>query len=272
MDCAREGEIRKYKIHDAESAFRDLGATMVVEGTLHRNGPAVYLTVVLIDAKRLRQIGSAQLQDDSGDLANVQDEALVHLARMMKVSVPAEALQSSRAATPGAYHSYIEALGLLQRYDRPGNVDRAISALDSSVKDDPKFALAYAALCNAYRLKFQTENDPAAISRASASCEKAASLDDRLPAVHVTLGLLNATSGKSDLALAEYQKALDINPNDAEAIMNIAAIYERLKHPAEAEANFQRAIALRPDYWNGYLSLALFYDRQNRCTPSPSLN
>ena len=257
-------EIRRYKIHDAESAFRDLGATMVIEGTLQRTGSAVHLTVVLIDAKRLRQIGSAQLEDASGDLANVQDEALVHLARMMKVSVPAGTLQSNRAATPGAYHSYIEGLGFLQRYDKPGNVDHAISALNSSVKADPRFALGYAALCNAYRLKFQTENDPAAISRAAENCEKAANLDERLPAVHVTLGLLNATSGKNDLAIAEYQKALDINANDAEAIMNMAAIYERLKHPVEAEANFKRAIALRPDYWNGYLSLALFYNRQNR--------
>jgi serine/threonine protein kinase/Flp pilus assembly protein TadD/TolB-like protein len=256
-------EVRRYKIHDAESAFRDLGATMVVQGTVQRKGSAVYLTVVLIDAKRLRQIGSAQLEDASGNLANVQDEALTRLARMMRVSVPEGTLQSNKAA-PGAYRSYIEALGLLQRYDKPGNVDHAIAALDSSVKADPKFALGFAALCNAYRLKFQTENDPAVITSASENCEKAASLDERLPAVHVTLGLLNATSGKSDLALAEYRKALEINPGDAEAIMSVAGLYERLGHPADAETNYKRAIALRPDYWNGYLSLALFYDRQNR--------
>ncbi|MBV9885886.1 MAG: tetratricopeptide repeat protein, partial [Acidobacteria bacterium] len=152
----------------------------------------------------------------------------------------------------------------LQRYDKPGNVDRAIAALDSSVKADPRFALGFATLCDAYRMKFQTENDPGSITRATESCEKAVSLDEKLPAVHVILGQLNATSGKSDIALAEYKKAIQINPNDAEAIMNMAAIYAQMKHPQEAEANYKQAIALRPDYWSGYLALAIFYDLEGR--------
>src|SRR3984885_9941104 len=153
-------EIRKYKIRDPESAFRDLGATMVVQGSVRRTGSDVHLTVVLIDAKRLRQIGSAQVEDANGDLAAVEDAALIHLGRMMKVSVPAGTTQA-KSANPNAYRSYIEGLGFLQRYDKPGNVDRAIAALDSSVKADPRFALGFATLCDAYRMKFQTENDPA---------------------------------------------------------------------------------------------------------------
>ena len=43
-------------------AYRDLGATMVVQGSVQRKGPVVYLTVVLIDSKRMRQIGSVQAQ------------------------------------------------------------------------------------------------------------------------------------------------------------------------------------------------------------------
>jgi serine/threonine protein kinase/Flp pilus assembly protein TadD len=256
-------EIRKYKIHDPESAFRDLGATMVVQGTVRRTGSDVHLTVVLIDAKRLRQIGSAQIEEPNGDLAAVEDAALIHLGRMMKVSVP-ESVAQAKSTNAGAYHSYIEGLGFLQRYDKPGNVDRAIASLDSAVKADPRFALGFATLCDAYRMKFQTENDPASITRATESCEKAVSLDEKLPAVHVILGRLNTTSGKNDLALAEFKKALELNPNDAEAIMHTAAINARLKHPQEAEANYKRAIALRPDYWSGYLALALFYDDEGR--------
>ena len=256
-------EIRKYKIRDPESAFRDLGATMVVQGSVRRTGSDVHLTVVLIDAKRLRQIGSAQVEDANGDLAAVEDAALIHLGRMMKVSVPAGTTQA-KSANPNAYRSYIEGLGFLQRYDKPGNVDRAIAALDSSVKADPRFALGFATLCDAYRMKFQTENDPASIPRATENCEKAVTLDEKLPAVHVILGQLNATSGKDDLALAEFKKGLELNPNDAEAMMHIAGIYARLKHPQEAEANFKQSIALRPDYWSGYLALALFYDDEGR--------
>jgi Flp pilus assembly protein TadD len=93
-------------------------------------------------------------------------------------------------------------------------------------------------------------------------------LDDRLSAVHLILGQMNATAGKDDLALAEYRKALEINPNNAEAILNLATIYEHMEHSQEAEASYKQAIALRPDYWSGYLALALFYDDEKRYSES----
>ncbi len=91
-------EVRNHKSPTRHRLYRDLGATMVVQGSVQRKGPAVYLTVVLIDAKRLRQIGSVELQDPSGDLAIVQNEAVVHLARMMRVKVSDDA----RAPAAGA--------------------------------------------------------------------------------------------------------------------------------------------------------------------------
>jgi Flp pilus assembly protein TadD len=103
---------------------------------------------------------------------------------------------------------------------------------------------------------------------ASDSCEKAVNLDDRLSAVHLILGQMNATAGKDDLALAEYRKALEIDPNNAEALLNLATIYEHMGHSQEAEASYKQAIALRPDYWSGYLALALFYDDEKRYSES----
>jgi tetratricopeptide (TPR) repeat protein len=46
--------------------------------------------------------------------------------------------------------------------------------------------------------------------------------------------------------------------------MGLAGAYEGMGRIPEAEANYKRAIALRPDYWEGYLALAEFYGRQKR--------
>jgi serine/threonine protein kinase/tetratricopeptide (TPR) repeat protein len=256
--------VRNRKVTDPASAFRELGATMVVQGSVHRKGPDVYLTVVLIDSKRLRQIGSAELEDRGGDLAALQDQAVTHLARLMKVRVSAAARTPAGSVAPSAYESYLKALGYIQRYDKPGNLDLAISALNSAVKTDARFALGYATLGEAYRLKYQTEHHPAWLSEAAEQCQKAVQIDDRLPAAHVTLGYLNISLAKTDLALQEFQKALDINPRDAAAVMGMASVNEHTSHAAEAEANYKRAVALRPDYWDGYTALGNFYDRQNR--------
>ncbi len=260
--------VRSRKVIDPAAAFRDLGATMVVQGAIERKGSDVSLTIVLIDSKRLRQIGSARLEDPSGDLAALQSQAVVHLARMMKVKVPEGTSAPAGSVAASAYESYLKALGYLQRYDKPGNPDLAISALNSEVEKDHRFALGYATLGEAYRLKFLMVHDPASVEQAFANCRKALEIDDRLPAVHVTLGKLQTTLGKNELALQEFQKALDINPRDAGALMGLAGVYERMGRIPDAEANYQRAIALRPDYWEGYLALGEFYSRQKRARDS----
>jgi tetratricopeptide (TPR) repeat protein len=228
----------------------------------------VYLTVVLIDSKRLRQIGSAELEDRGGDLAALQNQAVTHLARLMKVRVSEAARAPAGSVTPSAYESYLKALAYLQRYDKPGNPDLAISALNSAIEKDPRFALGYATLGEAYRLKFLMDHHPAWVDPAFANCRRALQIDDRLSAVHVTLGQLQATLGKNDLALQEFQEALDINPRDAGALIGLAGVYEQMGHTPDAEANYKRAIALRPDYWEGYSALGTFYARQKRVQDS----
>jgi eukaryotic-like serine/threonine-protein kinase len=256
--------VRTRHVNDPSSAFRELGATMVVQGSVQRKGQEVHLTLNLIDSKRLRQIGSARLDDPSGDLTALQSEAVSRIAGLMKVKAPSSILTPAGSVAARAYESYLKALGYLERYDKPGNLDLAISALKSSVEKDAHFAIGYATLGEAYRLKYQTENNPVWLSDASTNCQKALQIDSRLPGAHVTLGYLNLTLGKNDLALQEFQKALDIAPRDADAVGGLALAYEHGNRNAEAEANYKRAIALRPDYWDGYIGLGNFYDRQNR--------
>jgi len=260
--------VRSRKVSDPAAAFRDLGATMVVQGTVARKGSDVFLTVVLIDAKHLRQMGSAEFENTSGNLAALQNQAVVHLARMMKVNASGRSNQALAIVAPTAYESYLKALGYLHRYDKPGNPDLAISELKSAVQQNPRFALGFAGLGEAYRLKFLMDHDPSSIEQAVANCRTAVEMDDRLPSVHVTLGLVHENLGKYDLALQEFQKVLDINPRDADAMIGMAGVYEHVNRIPDAEATYKRAIALRPDYWDGYRALAEFYGRQRRVQDS----
>jgi len=257
--------VRSSKVSDPAAALRELGATLVVKGSIARDGQDVHLTINLIDAKRMRQVGSVALEDRAGDLASLQDEAVSRIARMMNIAVTPEMLRATGGSvTPAAYEGYLKALGYLQRYDKPGNLDLAIAALNDSVKADPRFALGYAELGEAYRLKHQIDQNPKWTEEALANAQKAVELDDRLPAAYVTLGQLHSGAGNHDLAVQEFQHALQLNPRDPEALGGMARAYEKAGRVADAEATFQKAAALRPDYWNGYNSLGLFYDRQGK--------
>ncbi|MGA7079961.1 MAG: protein kinase [Terriglobales bacterium] len=258
-------EVRARKVADAGSALRELGATVVVEGSLRRDGQMIQLTVNLVNTKNLRQVGSVTLEDRAGDFSSLEDEAVARIAKLMRIEVTPEMLRATGGAVnPGAYELYLKALGYTQRYDKAGNLDLAIAALDDAVKADPHFALGFAQLGEAYRLKYQLDKDSKWIDEALANCQKAQQLNDRLPAVYVTLGRIHLSTGKYDLALQENQRALQLDPRNADAIIGLARAYDSAGRAADAEAAFKKAIALRPDFWDGYNSYGAFLDSHER--------
>jgi eukaryotic-like serine/threonine-protein kinase len=163
---------------------------------------------------------------------------------------------------PAADEGYLAALALMQRYDKPGNLDRAIQSLQESLKADPLFAVGYAQLGEAYRMKYQTEHDPKWLDMAIANCQRAQQLDTRLPGAYSTLAAIHNEQGNHDLALQEFNQALEINPRDPAALRGIARSNETAGRIADAEQGFRKVIAVVPDDWDGYDELGNFYLRQ----------
>jgi serine/threonine-protein kinase len=258
-------EVRRRNIKDPADALRELGANLVVKGSVQRDGNDIRLTVNLIDTKNLRQVGSAMVEDPAGDLSTLEDEAVSRLAKLMNISVTADMLRNTGGSlNPAAYEHYLTALGYMERFDKPGNLDQAIMSLQKAIQTDPGFALGYAQLAEAYRLKYIVEQNAHWLDEAQAYCQKAAELDNRVPAVFVTLAQIHEALGKHDLALQEFQHALQLDPQDADALGGLARAYEASGRAADAEKTYQQAIALRPDDWTGYNKLGAFYDRQGK--------
>jgi TolB-like protein len=59
--------VRRRKVDDPAAALRDLGARLVVKGSIQRSAQDVRLTVNLIETKTLRQLGSAEMENRFGD-------------------------------------------------------------------------------------------------------------------------------------------------------------------------------------------------------------
>lgn len=78
---------------------------------------------------------------------------------------------------------------------------------------------------------------------------------DNTDATHL-LGLVCGDRDDNTRAVALIEKAIRINPNAAAFHHNIAGIYRRLGRLTEAEAEFRRAIELKPDYGEAYQGLA----------------
>ena len=258
-------EVRRRKVTDPSEALKTFGANLVVTGTLQRSGGNIDLIVNLIDAKTMRQLGSGEFQDRAGDFSALQDSAVSKLANLMKIPLTPDMLRNTGGSVnPAAYELYLKGLGYLQRYDKPGNLDLAVNSFSEATKTDPQFAIAYAGLGEAFLVKYTNSQDKHWLDEATANCTQAIKLNDQLAPVHVTIGRINDAAGHYDLALQEFQRALLLEPHNADALFGIARVYENQGRIKDAEEMFRKAVALRPDYWEGHNRLGLFYFRQKR--------
>jgi eukaryotic-like serine/threonine-protein kinase len=258
-------EVRRLKVTDPATALKDFGATYVVSGSVRRDGKGVNLSLNLIDTRNLRLIGSADVEDQGGDLATLEDQAVSRLARLMNLSVSAGTMKSpGGTVAPAAYEDYLTALGYMQRYDKPGNLDLAVTALQNAIQTDPSFALGRAQLGEAYRFKYIVDQNPRWLNEAEANGRKAVELDSQLPAAYITLGWVHEATGKHDLALQEFQQALHLDPLNGLALAGLARSYRRSGRIADAEATYQRAIALRSNDWDAYNNYGQFSRNQGK--------
>ena len=61
-----------------------------------------------------------------------------------------EVIQAGKSTIPAAFEQYVQGLGHLQRFERLGNINSAIASFEEAVALDPRFALAYAGLGQAF--------------------------------------------------------------------------------------------------------------------------
>jgi Serine/threonine protein kinase len=260
-------EVRRRKVNSPEDAQKQFKANLVVSGSVQRDGAALRLSIALIDATDVRQIGSAVLQEADGNFSTIQDAAIAKLAELLGVNTKPDPLQTNSkdgSAVPAAYESYLKGVGMLQRYDKPENLDGAIALFQQTSKTDPKFALAYAKLGEAYRLKYRIDKDPLSLRAAQTNSDRAVGLNPQLPTPYVTLGFIHDATGQHELAVQEFQHALQLDERNTDAYQGLARAYESVGRTKDAEAMYQNAIALDPDAWDAHNRLGAFYNRQGR--------
>jgi tetratricopeptide (TPR) repeat protein len=260
-------EVRHSGVASAADARRAFGVTLVVTGHLQRLGDRLRLTASLVDALDLRQLRALGPNEYAADDLSLQDQLVQGVARMLELTLaPAEqqTLRSGRTSVAAAYPLYLEARGYLQRYDQAESLEHAVSLLQQALQRDPGYALAYAGLAEAQWRLYRLTRDKVRVDLAKKACERALGLNDLLAPVHVTLGVIRAGTGEAERALADFDRALALDPADADAVREKAAALQALGRTSEAEALFRRAVELQPRYWGNYSHLGAFYYRHAR--------
>ena len=255
-------EIRRRAINTVADARRIYGVELALTGSAQPQGSGVHFTLQLVDAAQSRQLGTSTFDYDPAAPMESKNRAVAAVANLLQLKPAPDSHE--QAAAPDAYSAYLEGRGLFSRYDVKGNLEKAIASLQRATAADPKFAVAWAALGEAYLRQAKFNGDKQSAVLALESAQRAAQLDPTLAAVHVTLGTIHGTAGHNEEAIRELQTALKIAPASAEAPRELARIYSTLGRFPEAEASYLQAIKARPTDWLGHLLLGIFYNGRER--------
>jgi TolB-like protein/Tfp pilus assembly protein PilF len=232
---------------------RELNVGTVLEGSVRVAGKKLRITAQLIDAGTEEHLWSDTYDRNLEDAFSIQSEIAKRIARALKVRVlQSETLRLEKKATgiPEAYSLYLKGRHSLNTRTEKGLKD-AIQKFESSIKRDPKFALAYTGLADAYSIlaSYSLEYVPPkeGFPKAKTAAEKALSLDDHLAEAHASLGLVKFYyEWDWNGAEAEFKKALELNPGYAQAHQYYADFVKSFGRFDEALGEMKKALTLDP--------------------------
>jgi protein O-mannosyl-transferase len=77
--------------------------------------------------------------------------------------------------------------------------------------------------------------------------------------VHDNLGVVLKQHGRILEAMKEFERAVELDPNDPLALNNLATIYCSIGRRQECGALLQKATSIMPDYLDARYNLAIYY-------------
>ena len=231
---------------------RELGVDYLLEGSVRRSGQRVRVTAQLIQASDQTHLWAADFDRDLSDVLKLQSALALAISTKIELTLSPSARARLADVPPlngAAYEAYLHGLNDSELRTKP-SFQRAISEFQQAITLDPNYAPAHAALARVYSLApvvgAMTPMESMPMAREAAL--RAVTLDPSLAAGHSTLGFILAHFDFDwPAAEREYQRALDLNPNDAYAHLFYSNSYlSPLGRHAEAIAEMQKAIAADP--------------------------
>ena len=230
-----------------KTAFRDiareLGVGLVVRGSVQRAGGKVRIDVSLVDTRDDTALWSERYSRELTDVLTVQDEISRQIAntlsRTLGAAPPAKP-PSLVTTNPDAYDAYLRGVWHLKGHSsaaasggtRGTPLVQAIEELERAVAHDRNFALARAALASAYTQRFFYDaTDPVIEQRAFVEIQRALAINPEQAEAYLARAQLtwNLRNGfPHERAITDLRRALSINPNLADAYVELEKVYYHL--------------------------------------------
>ena len=231
---------------------RELGVRYVVEGSVRKMGDRVRVTVQLTESAKGVLLWSERYEENLRDIFALQDKITRQIAGALAIKLTR--LEQDRAlATPTenleAYDYVLRGREQLSRFTRAQNRE-AQGLFEQALALDPGYAAAYAALGWSHMHAFWfgwTERAEEALQRAHDLAQKAIGLEESNAAAHGLLGTVYLYRTQYDLAVGELDRAIELNPNDANSYISRGRVMLGSGRTDEAVQALETALRFDPN-------------------------
>ena len=214
----------KGKSPDIRQVGRELGVRYVLEGSIRRAGDRVRISAQLIDAVTGAHRWAERYDRELKDVFAVQDEVSRAVVAILVAQVNKAEAERTLLKPPETWQAYdffmraSDIWGAFWSSPNVANLYEVRRLLERCISLDPNYARAYAMLSHTHVTAWLEPLDedylnPAALECAHRLARKAVQLDPNLPIAHAHLGMALTFEGQHEQSIAEFEKAIALNPN-----------------------------------------------------------
>jgi tetratricopeptide (TPR) repeat protein len=230
---------------------RDLNVEGILKGTVQRSGDRVRITAQLVQGPTDRHLWANSYERDIHDVFALERDLTQEIARELQAQIktPNPAQAQAQPVNAKALEAYLQGNYYLSRYAEEDQ-RKAREYFQQAIDVDPTFAAAYAGLADAEESGLDIDK---AIARRAA--ERALELDPTLSHAWLTLAGMKLDSWDWSGAEEYIRKAIDLNPNNANAHDDLGSLLDAMGRLDEGLKESQ--IAQERDPNHDHLSQAL---------------
>jgi len=217
------------KSRNVQEVGRELGVRYVLEGRVQKASDQVRIVAQLIDTTTGGHLWSQRYDRPLKDIFALQDDIVQKIVTTLKLQLTLQEqgfIVRKRTDNLEAYDTFLHGVNFFHRLTKEG-IAQARPLFEKAIALDPQYAEAYAYLGWTYQFAWLMgwSPDPQNLQRAFELEQKALSLDDSLPWVHIVLGFLYMVQNRYELAVAEAERAIALAPNDADGYATLANVF-----------------------------------------------
>lgn len=217
------GKVQGLVVKSAGSGDPRQAAAIVVEGSVRKGREMLRITVHLTDTLRGCYLWSETFDRAMGDDFAVQEDVARRVAERLRDEVenraPGGVDRAMGTNNLIAHNLYVQGRYHLEQRTEAG-LHKALEFFTRATEEDPKMAVAYAGLADAWNLMahYGACAPSETWTKAAAAAAQAVTLDDASSVAHASLAHLQATQDwEWAAAEREFQRAISLNPQNAVA-------------------------------------------------------